>query len=166
MPTDRDECVACHECATSVHTGSKVYATAGKNKDRNSGNYQQAERDEHIHHPRSFEYRVVLVGKKEKRGQRREKERRREHTYARERRRGETEEKNRVGGREREKVDLRQIVHRYTRIEREEGRWWPRDGGKREERTGCRRGKHAKVMYPPCLSSSIQSASWLLGDPE
>lgn len=32
-------------------------ATAGKNKDGNSGNYRQAERDGDIHHPRSFEYR-------------------------------------------------------------------------------------------------------------
>ena len=31
--------------------------TAGKNKDRNSRNYRRAERDGHIHHPRSFEYR-------------------------------------------------------------------------------------------------------------
>ena len=63
--------------ATSVPrpcTGSKVYATAGKNKDRNSGNCQQAERDGHVHHPRSFEYRVVLVGKNERSGQRKKEE--------------------------------------------------------------------------------------------
>lgn len=36
---------------------SRSNATAGKNKDRNSGNYRQAERDGDIHHPRSFEYR-------------------------------------------------------------------------------------------------------------
>lgn len=45
---------------------SRSNATAGKNKDRNSGNYRQAERDGDIHHPRSFEYR----GLKNKRGER------------------------------------------------------------------------------------------------
>ena len=97
-----------------------MYATAGKNKDRNSGNYQQAERDGHIHHPRSFEYRVVLVGKNERRerGERerertkiRGTERKKEHVRERRgetkrtrrwKRGGEAEEKNRVGGREKE----------------------------------------------------------------
>ena len=74
-------------------------------------------------------------------------------------------EKNRVGGREREGRSTPDCAQVYADREgRGDDR--PRDGGKREERTGCRRGKHAKVMYPPCLSSSIQSASWLLGDPE
>lgn len=65
---------------------------------------------------------------------------------------------NGVGGKEKEGRFYARLYTgirgRYRREKNDSGH----EGGKREARTGCRRGKHAKVMYPPCLSSSLQSA--------
>lgn len=89
--------------------------TAGKNKDRNSGNYRQAERDGRIHHPRSFEYRE----RRDDRGGSTKNEESPRNEYEKDeetKRTSETEAEWKWCRRKGERRQiLRQVVHRYTR---------------------------------------------------